>query len=71
VVRDFREEQGVVTAWADKLGISDGVSIFFSAPSTKILNVVEPLKFRESLDQLVASYAWDPTFVEANHLSQP
>lgn len=71
VVHSLYEEQGVLTAWADKLGASDGVATFFSAPSTKILNIVEPVKFRESLDRLTARYSWDPTFVEANHLPPP
>jgi hypothetical protein len=70
-VRDLYEEQGVLTAWVDKLDASDGVSIFFSAPSTKILNIVEPVKFRESLERLIARYSWDPTFAKANHLLQP
>jgi hypothetical protein len=70
-VDNLSEEQGVLTAWADRLDASDGVSIFFSAPSTKILNIVEPAKFRESLERLIARYSWDPTFAKANHLLQP
>jgi hypothetical protein len=70
-VDNLSEEQGVLTAWADRLDTSDGVSIFFSAPSTKILNIVEPVKFRESLERLIARYSWDPTFAKANHLLQP
>jgi hypothetical protein len=70
-VNGFSEEQGVLTAWADKLDTPNGVSIFFSAPSTKILTVTDHLKFRESLARLVGHYAWNPRFVEANHLSLP
>jgi hypothetical protein len=69
-VNNLGEERGVFTAWADKLDASDGVSIFFSAPSTKILKVTDPVKFRDSLARLVASYGWNPTFARANHLGQ-
>jgi hypothetical protein len=69
-INGLAEERGVLTAWADKLDVSDGVSVFFTAPSTKILTVTDPVKFRESLARLVARYAWNPTFAEANHLSQ-
>jgi hypothetical protein len=70
VVHNLAEEQGVLTAWADKLDASDGVAVFFSAPSTKILNIVDRVKFADSLNRLVARYGWDPTFAEANHLGQ-
>jgi hypothetical protein len=70
-VNNLSEEQGVLTAWADKLDVSDGVSVFFSAPSAKILTVTDRVKFRESLRRLVARYDWDSTFTEANDLSQP
>jgi hypothetical protein len=70
-VSGLSEVRGAFTSWADKLDESDGVSIFYSAPSTKILNIVEPLKFRESLEQLIARYSWDPTFVKANYLLRP
>jgi hypothetical protein len=70
-VNNLSEEQGVLTAWADKLDVSDGVSVFFSAPSAKMLTVTDRVKFRESLRQLVARYDWDSTFKEANDLSQP
>jgi hypothetical protein len=70
-VNGLSEEQGVLTAWADKLDASDGVSIVFSAPSAKIFAITDQAKFRESLARLVARYAWDPTFGEANHLSRP
>jgi hypothetical protein len=65
------EVRGVFTSWADKLDEADGVSIFFSAPLTKILTVTDRVKFRESLRLLVARYAWDSTFAEANDLSRP
>jgi len=68
-VNNLSEEQGVLTAWALKLDASDGVSVFFSAPSTKILAVSDPVKFRKSLARLVARYAWDSAFTEANGLS--
>jgi hypothetical protein len=70
-VNNLGEERGVFTAWADKLNASDGVSVLFSAPSTKILKVTDPVKFRDSLARLVARYAWNPTFASANHLAQP
>jgi hypothetical protein len=70
-VNNLSEEQGVLTGWADKLDVSDGVSVFFSAPSAKILTVTDGVKFRESLRRLVARYDWDSTFTEANDLSQP
>jgi hypothetical protein len=70
-VNNLSEEQGVFTAWANKLDIFDGVSVFFSAPSAKILMVTDRVTFRESLRQLVARYDWDSTFKEANDLSQP
>jgi hypothetical protein len=70
-VNNLSEEQGVLTAWADKLDVSDGVSIFFSSPSAKILTITDSAKFRENLARLVARYAWNPTFAEANHLSPP
>jgi hypothetical protein len=70
-VNNLSEEQGVLTAWADKLDVSDGVSVFFSAPSAKILTVTDRVKFRESLSRLVARYDWDSTFTEANDLPRP
>jgi hypothetical protein len=70
-VNYFQQEQGVFTAWADKLDVSDGVSVFFSAPSAKILTVTDRVKFRESLRRLVARYDWDSTFTKANDLFQP
>jgi len=69
VVHNFGEEQAAFTGWADKLGASDGVSIFFSGPTAKILSIVDPIKYRASLNQFIARYKWDPTFVEANRLS--
>jgi hypothetical protein len=69
-VNSLSEEQGVLTGWADKLNALDGVSIFFSSPSAKILTVTDAVKFRESLARLVARYAWDSRFTEAN-LSRP
>jgi hypothetical protein len=69
-VNNLSEEQGVFTAWANKLDVSDGISVFFSAPSAKILTVTDRVSFRESLRQLVARYRWDSTFTEANNLSQ-
>jgi hypothetical protein len=70
-VNYFWEERGVFTAWADKLDVSDGVSIFFSSPSAKILRITDSAKFREHLARLVARYAWDSTFAAANDLSRP
>jgi hypothetical protein len=70
-VDNLSEEQGVLTAWVDRLDAPDGVSIFFSAPSAKILTVTDRVKFRESLRRLVARYDWDSTFTEANNLFQP
>jgi hypothetical protein len=70
-INGLAEERGVLTAWADKLDVSDGVSVFFSAPSAKILMVTDRVKFRESLRRLVERYKWDSTFAEANDLSQP
>jgi hypothetical protein len=69
VVHNFGEEQAAFTDWADKLGASDGVSIFFQGPTAKILSIVDPIKYRASLTELVARYEWDPTFAEANQLS--
>jgi hypothetical protein len=70
-VNNLSEEQGVLTAWADRLDVSDGVSVFFSAPSAKILTIIDQVKFRESLRQLVARYDWDSTFTKANDLPRP
>jgi hypothetical protein len=70
-VNGLWEEQAVLTAWADKLDASDGVSIAFSAPSTKILTITDRVTFLASLTRLVGRYAWNPTFAEANHLSGP
>jgi hypothetical protein len=70
-VNNLSEEQGVLTGWADKIDVSDGVSVFFSAPSAKNLTVTDRVKFRESLRRLVARYDWDSTFTKADDLSQP
>jgi hypothetical protein len=70
-VANMSEEQGVFTAWADRLGPADGIAVSFSAATAKILTVVDPVKFRASLARLVALHEWNPTFRAANHLPAP
>ncbi len=65
-VANLQQEQGVMTIWADGLTAADGVKIFFSAPTVKILYVVDPAKLRASLEKMVAAHSWDPTFLAAN-----
>jgi len=70
VIHDVSQEVGVFTAWADGLTVADGVSVYLSTPSAKILNVVDPTKLRASLDRLVASHSWGSVFASANHLTR-
>jgi hypothetical protein len=65
------QEQGVFTCWADGLTGADGVAVYLATPTVKILSVVDPAKFRESLERMVASYTWDPTFATANFGPDP
>jgi hypothetical protein len=66
VISNFRDEQGVLTAWADRLNADDGVSIFFSAPTAKILMIIDHAKLEASLERVLARYSWDNTFAAAN-----
>jgi hypothetical protein len=67
-VSNLGEEQGILTAWADKLSADDGVSVFFSAPTAKILNIDDRAKFQLSLERALTKYSWDKTFVAENGL---
>jgi hypothetical protein len=68
VVSNLGEEQGVLTAWADKLGADDGVSIVFSAPTAKILTINDRARLEASLHGVIAEYFWDDTFMTQNGL---
>jgi hypothetical protein len=63
---DLGAEQGVFTCWADTLTIADGATVFFAAPTVKILLIADPAEFRASLDKMVAAHVWDSAFVLAN-----
>jgi hypothetical protein len=65
-VANLRQEEGVITIWANGLKQADGVKVFFSSPTVKILYVVDPAKFRASLKKMVAAHSWDPVFLAAN-----
>jgi hypothetical protein len=65
-VANLQQEQGVITIWADGLTAADGVKVFFSNPTVKILYVVDPTKLSASLERMVAAHSWDPTFLAAN-----
>jgi hypothetical protein len=67
-VSNLGEEQGVLTAWADKLGAEDGISTYFSAPTAKILTIDDRARFKASLERVVARYSWDNAFVVENNL---
>jgi hypothetical protein len=64
---NLNEEQGIFTCWADGLTAADGISVFFEAPTVKLLSVVDAAKFRASLLAMVAVHGWDSKFVVANN----
>jgi hypothetical protein len=68
-VATLRDEQAVFTCWADGLTMADGVTVYFSAPTVKMLSVVNSEKFSASLMAMVAAHHWDHDFVVANGLS--
>jgi hypothetical protein len=65
-VANLIQEQGVITLWADGLTEADGVKVFFSSPTIRILEVVDHAKLHAALQRMVAAHAWDPTFLIAN-----
>jgi hypothetical protein len=65
-IQNLPEEQGVFTSWANGLTTADGVEVFFSGPSAKILNVINPIELRISLDRMIEANSWDTSFVAAN-----
>lgn len=69
-ISNLSEERGALTAWADNLNRDDGVSVFFSAPTAKILIIHDHAKLEASLTQVLARYSWDNVFITENGITR-
>jgi len=64
-VATHQQEFILFTAWFSGLKDDNGVRVV-SETSLRLLKVIDRVKLRASLDELMQSYSWSPIFLEAN-----
>jgi len=65
-VPDFLAERSVFEDWARRLSVDDGVERRSAGEDSVLLRIVDPVRLQASLDHLMESHEWRPTFAAAN-----